>query len=76
MIGRWWMRSREQIEVDMVTAARPSDENKYLLRLLKTELLTVELLMDIRDLLQTLQPPTIITTREDANARTDSGTHN
>lgn len=46
------MRSPEQIEVDMVIAARPSEPHKYVLRLLKTELLVVELLVDIRTLLE------------------------
>lgn len=56
------MRSREQITRAMLVAARPTDSDKYPLRQLKAELLTVELLLDVRDLLQRLQPPTIIST--------------
>lgn len=63
------MRKRERIETDMLIAAQPSSEDKYPLRLLKAELLTVELLMDIRDLLQTLQRPTIITAGGDSDGR-------
>lgn len=61
------MRSREQIAIDMVTAARPSEPDKYLLRLLKAELLTVELLLDVRELLQGLQPPTIMLRNVEVN---------
>lgn len=66
------MRSRLQVTEDMITAARPSEPDKYQLRLLKAELLTVELLLDVRELLQQLQPPTIINHTEvnpDANQR-------
>lgn len=45
------MRSREQITRDMLTAARPTDSDKYPLRQLKAELLVAELLIDVRDLL-------------------------
>lgn len=65
------MRSREEVAKDMLVAARPSDEDKYLLRLLKTELLTVELLLDIRGLLQSLQPQTIISTGGDSDGRNE-----
>lgn len=68
------MRNREQIGQDMLIAARPSESDKCLLRLLKAELLTVELLLDVRDLLQRLQPPTIITATE-VNPDAHQGLH-
>jgi hypothetical protein len=58
------VRNREQVVEEMLFAARPSESDKYLLRLLKADLLQVELLLDIRDLLQRLQPPAIIINTE------------
>lgn len=69
------MRSREDLTRELLIAAAPSDPGKYLLRFIKVDMLAVEMLADIRELLQRLQPPTIITATEEETHGRDEGLH-
>lgn len=45
------MRNREDLTKELLIAAAPSEPDKYLIRLIKVDMLAVEMLADIRDLL-------------------------
>lgn len=45
------MRNREDLTKELLIAAAPSGPDKYLIRLIKVDMLAVEMLADIRDLL-------------------------